>query len=114
MVIVIPCIMAVAGFIMFRKLLWDLADEVLDGGDFLRVRYRSEEEDVPLSNIMNVSASTYINPPRVALRLVEAGKFGSEIVFSPKKPFTLNPFARNEVVEDIIERVYKARSPRAG
>lgn len=114
MILVIPCIMAVAGFVMFRKLLWDLADEVLDGGDFLRVRYRSEEEDVPLLNIMNVSASTNLNPPRVTLRLVEAGKFGSEIVFSPQRPLTFNPFAKNEIVEDLIERVYKARSHRAG
>src|SRR5437773_12231802 len=70
MFLVMPCIMAAFGFFFFKKLLWDLADEVYDGGDFLVIRYRGEEENVPLSNIMNVSASTMVNPPRVTLRLV--------------------------------------------
>ena len=62
---------------------------------------------------MNVSASTMVNPPRVTLRLVQPGKFGSEVVFSPKTGFTLNPFAKSEVAEDLIERVDRARRYRA-
>jgi hypothetical protein len=113
MFLVMPLILAVFGFFLFRKLVWDLADEVLDGGDFLVVRRRGYEEQVPLSNIMNVNASTMTNPPRISLRLVQAGRFGSEIVFSPKRSFTLNPFAKSEVAEDLIVRVDKARSRRA-
>ena len=30
-----PCFMAVVGFVLFKKLLWDLVDEVHDGGDYL-------------------------------------------------------------------------------
>jgi hypothetical protein len=89
MFLIVPCVMIVFGFILFRKLFWDLADQVDDGGDFLVVKYRGEEENVPLSNIMNVSASTNVNPPRITLRVVQPGKFGTEIVFSPKKAFTL-------------------------
>ena len=111
--LIVPCLMIIVGFILFRKLLWDLADQVDDGGDFLVVKYRGEEENVPLSNIMNVSASTNVNPPRITLRLVQPGKFGTEIVFLPKKAFTLNPFARSEVAEDLIVRVDRARSRRA-
>jgi len=62
---------------------------------------------------MNVSSTTLVNPPRVTLRLIAAGKFGKEIVFSPIRPFTLNPFARNPVVDGLIERVYRARSAAA-
>jgi len=49
------------------------------------------------------------NPPRVTLRLSVRGKFGNEIVFSPLKPITLNLFARNQVVDDLIVRVDAAR-----
>lgn len=108
-----PLIMAVFGFIIMKKLVWDLADEVDDGQDFLLVRNRGEEEQVPLSNIMNVSSTVFMNPPRVTLRLVTPGKFGQEITFTPTAGFRFNPFARNPIVEDLIVRVDRARSKRA-
>jgi hypothetical protein len=108
-VLVVPCVMAVVGFFLFRRLLWTLADEVLDGGDYLLIKYRGYEERVALSNIMNVSASTNINPPRITLRLAVRAAFGSEIAFLPRQPFTLNPFAKNAVAEDLMVRVYGAR-----
>jgi hypothetical protein len=66
-----------------------------------------------LSNIMNVSSSTFMNPPRVTLKLVRPSKFGREIAFSPASKFTLNPFAKNEIAEDLMDRAYRART-RAG
>jgi hypothetical protein len=104
-----PAVLAVVGFVVMRKLVWDLVDEVFDGGDFLLVRNAGKEERVALSNIMNVSASTVTNPPRVTLRLSTPGRFGNEIVFSPIKPISLNPFARNKIAEDLIVRVDQAR-----
>jgi hypothetical protein len=104
-----PLAMGVFGFVIMKKLVWILVDEVHDGGDHLLVRNGSEQERVPLSNIMNVSASIHAKPPRVTLRLVKPGKFGPEITFSPKFPLTLNPFAKNPIVEDLIVRVDKAR-----
>ncbi len=104
--------MAVVGFVVMKKLVWDLADEVYDGGDFLLVKNRGEEDRVLLSNIMNVSVSTNMNPPRITLRLVAPGRFGDEVSFSPASSFTLNPFARNQIAEDLIVRVDKARSAR--
>jgi hypothetical protein len=94
---------------VMRKLVWDLVDEVYDCGDFLLVRNAGKEDRVALSNIMNLSAATMTNPPRVTLRLSTAGKFGNEIVFSPIKPISLNPFARNRIFEDLIVRVDQAR-----
>ena len=112
-VLVIPIVMAGFGVFIMRKLVWDLADEVYDCGDALLVKNRGEEELVPLSNIMNVSASTLVNPPRIALRLITPGKFGSEIAFSPITGFRLNPFAKNPVAEDLMLRVHQAASRRA-
>ncbi|HTI47519.1 MAG TPA: hypothetical protein VMB76_13250 [Casimicrobiaceae bacterium] len=108
-----PAVMAVFGFLFFRRLVWPLADEVLDGGDYLIVRKGGLEQRVPLANIMNVSGSMYINPPRVTLRLVEAGPLGDEVAFMPRRSFNLNPFARNKVVDDLMVRAYEARTRSA-
>ena len=77
--LVVPILMAVFGYFLMKKLVWDLVDEVYDCGDFLLVKNRDDEERIALSNIMNVNASTYINPPRITLRLVNPSKFGSEV-----------------------------------
>lgn len=77
------------------------------------VKNGSDEERVPLSNIMNVSASTNMNPPRITLRLVRPGRFGADVSFSPSSKISFNPFAKNPVVEDLIVRVDQARLRRA-
>ncbi|MCL2021115.1 MAG: hypothetical protein FWG81_03200 [Betaproteobacteria bacterium] len=111
--LVLPCFMAVFSFFLMKKIVWDLVDEVYDCGDSLLVKNSGIEERVALANIMNVSASMYMNPPRITLRLVKPGKLGSEISFSPATPFTINPFAKIPVAEDLIIRVDKARVQRA-
>ena len=67
---------------------------------------------VPLTNIMNVSATTMVNPPRIELRLAERGRLGDQIAFSPVKNATLNPFARNAIADDLMVRVDRARANR--
>jgi hypothetical protein len=65
---------------------------------------------------MNVSVTTMVNPPRITLRIANAsgvGPLGSEVTFSPPRPFSLNPFAKIPVAEDLIVRVDRARSQRA-
>ena len=110
MLLVVPVVMLVFGFVLFRKLLWDLADEVRDGGSFLLVRKGPVEQRIPLANISNVSMSQLTNPKRLTLRLRTPCEFGDEVVFIPRAPlFSLNPFARNAVAEDLMRRVYQAR-----
>jgi hypothetical protein len=105
-----PVLMMAFGFFLFRKLVWDLADEVRDGGSFLLVRKGSVERRVPLANVMNVSMSQFSNPRRLSLRLRTPCEFGDEIVFIPRLPlFRWNPFARNAVAEDLIRRVDAVR-----
>jgi hypothetical protein len=90
-----------------KKLVFDLADEVLDDGDSLVVRFGSEQERIPLSQIMNVSYSYMSNPARVTLTLRTPGRFGKEITFSPPQRFV--PFAKSPIVSDLIERIDAAR-----
>ena len=108
--LVVPCVMGVVGYVVMKKLVWDLVDEVYDGGDYLLVRNRGRERRVPLSNIMNVSATTHMSPGRIVLRLREPGQFGPEIAFLPRYNFTLNPFAKHPVAEDLIARVDRTRA----
>ena len=109
MLLIVPVFLIVVGYVVMRLLIWDLVDDVFDCGDALLIRNRGEEERVALSNIMNVGSTTFMNPPRVTLRLVNAGKWGQEVSFVPAPAFRLNPFARNRVVEDLIVRVDRAR-----
>jgi hypothetical protein len=107
---IMPVVMAIFGIIFFRVLLWSLVDEVRDGGAFLLVRKGSVEQRIPLSDIVNVSISQFVNPRRLSLRLRTRGKFGDEIVFLPKQPgLQFNPLARNPVAESLIKRVDAAR-----
>jgi hypothetical protein len=102
-------LMSVIPFVFFRKLLWNLADEVRDGGTFLVVRKGSVEDRVQLANVVNVNMSQFTNPKRLTLRLRTPGKFGDEIAFVPKSPvFQFNAFARNAIAESLIQRVDRA------
>ena len=40
---------------------------------------------------------------------LKPGRFGSEVTSSPRVRFSLNPFAKHPVVQDLIVRVDKAR-----
>ena len=106
---VAPAIMALFGYLMMRTLLFDLVDEVLDGGSYLLVRNRGEEERIALADVINVSATHLVNPPRISLRLSAPGRFGKEVVFSPVKGAFVNPFRKNPIAEELIVRVDRAR-----
>ena len=53
--------MGLFGYFLFKKLIFDLADEVLDDGDSLVVRFGNQEDRIPLSEITNVSCSVMTN-----------------------------------------------------
>jgi hypothetical protein len=97
-----PIIMAAFGYFMMKNFVFDLADEVFDDGNTLVVRFGSEEERIPLSEIINISYSYLSNPPRITLTLRTPGRFGKEVSFSPPQSFV--PFAKSPIVADLIER----------
>jgi hypothetical protein len=105
--LIIPLAMLVFGFFIMKKLIFDLADEVWDVGDALIVRNRTQEDRIPLSSIMNVSYSPWINPPRVTLTLRTPGSFGDKLAFCA--PIRLLPFADSPLIEDLIRRIDAAR-----
>jgi hypothetical protein len=110
----VPVVMAVIGYVLFRRLLFDLVDEVWDDGDALIVKNAGVEERVPLKSIINIGYSLLTNPQRVTLTLREAGPFGKEITFMPQsRALSFRWLSRNPIIDELIERVDQARR-RAG
>jgi hypothetical protein len=105
--LLMPAIMLVIGYIVMRKLIFDLVDEVWDVGDALIVKNGGREERIGLSEIMNVSYTAFMNPPRVTLTLRGPSEGGREISFCP--PVRFVPFAKSPVITDLIERIDSAR-----
>lgn len=104
---IFPVFFAVFFYFLMRKLIFDLVDEVDDDGDALIVRNGATRDRIPLTNIKNVSYSHLMNPPRATLSLRQPGKFGSEVSFCP--PMQLNPFARNPIMDALIDRIDETR-----
>ncbi len=104
-----PLAVAIIIYVVLKKLVFDLADEVWDEGDALRVRFGEDEERIPLAQIINLSYSGITNPPRITLTLRTAGRFGREVTFSPQQSFLSPLFRPNPLVNDLIERVDAAR-----
>jgi len=106
--LILPSIMAAFGYLLFKKLLGGLADEVLDGGDYLVVKNKGQQERIVLRDIMNVNYVSFQNPSRVTLTLRRASMFGDEVSFVPKLRFG-SPFRKDPMVVDLIKRIDDAR-----
>jgi hypothetical protein len=107
-VLLVPVAMGVIGFMMFRQFFFSPVDEVYDDGDALVVRNAGCEERVMLSNIINIGYSTMTNPARITLTLREPGSLGKNITFIPPQRFA--PFYRSPIIDELIERVDRART----
>ena len=97
--------MAAFGYFLMRWLVFPLADEVLIEDDEIIVKNRGQEDRFPITNIMNVEASLFVNPERVVLMLKEPCGFGREIVFSP--PTRWLHFSRHPIAEELIRRAHR-------
>lgn len=108
--LVMPVFMAIFGYFIMKKLVFDLVDEVLDDGDALLIRNGGTEERVALADIINVGYAQLSNPPRVTLSLRNPGQFGDRVTFCAPVPF--NPFrmfSTNPTIDDLIRRIDAAR-----
>jgi hypothetical protein len=90
-----------------KYLIFDLVDEVWDGGSELVVKNKGMEDRILLSDIMNISSTVLVSPPRVTLTLRRPSIFGNEITFSP--PISLVPFSKSPIVDELIQRVDATR-----
>jgi hypothetical protein len=105
--LIVPLIMMGFGYFIMKKLVFDLVDEVWDDGDTLLIKNGGQEQRVELRDIKNVSYSTVINPPRVTLSVRQPTIFGDQIAFVA--PVRFVPFTKSPIINDLIERVDRAR-----
>ena len=99
--------MAVFSYWFMKKVMFNLADEVLDAGDALVVRSSGQEERIALSDIKNVNYSPYMYPPQVTLSVRRHTVFGDTIALCA--PVSIVPLWSSPVILDLIDRVDAAR-----
>ena len=98
--------MILFGLAMFRSYVWDLADEVFDGGDKLIVHKGEIQQTVMLRDIVKVRVTRNSNPTRLTLVLRAPGKLGDKIVFSPPiSDSSWIPFARHPLAKELEDRI---------
>ena len=105
--LLVPILMIVLGYFLFKKLVWDLVDEAYDCGDALLFRKGSLEQKVKLDEIINIDYAHMSAPERVTVHSRNRGPIGNEIAFS--LPMRFNPFSKSPLVNELIERVDTAR-----
>ena len=109
-----PALLMVLGWIFFRSFLWDVADEVHDEGEALRVRMRGEEETIAFADVANVSITRFTSPQRIMLRLARPGKFGADIAFFPNANRLGGGISGGGTIAEMLAaKVARARSDRA-
>ena len=92
---VVPIVMAVIFYVVMKKLIFDLVDEVADLGDALLVKNGEQEDRIALSDIININYTPLMSPPRVTLSLRKAGLFGKQVSFCA--PIRFMPFASSPI-----------------
>jgi len=105
--VLVPAFMAAIGYLIMKKLVFDLIDEVYDEGEALLFREKGKEVRVSLADIKNVSYSWMMSPPRVTLSIRYMTELGDELTFSP--PASFIPLKKNKDIEELIERIDKAK-----
>ena len=110
--VIVPCVMLVIGFVVMKALIFDLVDEVWDAGDYLVVKNKGEETTIRLDEIINVNYSTFTNPQRATLRLRNPGRLGKEVAFLPRANVRGWRISRNQNLEQLIDRIDAARRKR--
>lgn len=112
--VLMPLFMVGVMLLLYRKLLYDLLDEVWLDGDYLVVKNRGEKIRVALRDVMNVNATTMTNPRRVTLMLRTDSRFGRNLTFMPASPRGfMSAFKPDPIATELIERVDALRgAPR--
>lgn len=111
--LIAPVFMAGLGFVLYRKLIADLVDEVWLASDVLLVKNRGDEISVGLRDVVNVNAVTMMNPRRITLMLRSDTRLGQHISFMPAVQLGsfVSSFKPDPIASELIERIDALRTP---
>lgn len=98
-----PLVMSGVLWLVFRRFIVELVDEVWDDGDSLVIKKKSIDETVLLKSVVNVNDLTSVNQPMVTLLLRDPCRFGREVSFVPQGGVKLG--RRNPIATELIERI---------
>lgn len=87
---------------------FSIADEVVDCGNYLKVRRASTEVKIPFSLISAAEVSTAYRMHRITLHLRERTRFGTRVDFWPRASQWGNLSAVRAVAIDLSERSRRA------
>jgi hypothetical protein len=105
--VVMPLLVTFGGTVLMWRLVWDLADDVVDEGGYLRVRKGRVEERVMLRDVVKVSCLN-TNPVRLSLWLHRPNRFGERVVFIPKG-FAWRLYGEHPMDEELRARAARLR-----
>lgn len=108
-----PLMIFVIGFVLFKKRIFDLVDEVWLDGDQMLVKNRGQQARIALADVVNVNATSLSNPRRVTVMLRTDSRFGRIVSFMPagSRGFT-SIFKPDPIATELIERVDALRQLR--
>ncbi|QWF18780.1 hypothetical protein [Lysobacter capsici] len=99
---------SIVNTVLMWLLVWDLADEVVDEGGYLRVRKGRIEERVMLRDVVKVSYSGNTRPARLSLWLRRPNRLGDRVVFI-SKGFVWRLFGEHPMAEQLRARAERLR-----
>ena len=103
----------IVGLVLYRKLIFDLVDEVWLDGDQLLVKNRGQQGRTALTDVININASTMTNPRRITVMLRTDSRFGRNVTFIPASPVRfMGTFKPDPMAAELIERVDALRQGR--
>lgn len=101
------------GLVLFKKLIFDLVDEVWLDGEQLLVKSRGQQARIALADVVNVNTTSMTNPRRITLMLRTDSRFGRNVSFMPASPRGFaSAFRPDPIAVDLIERVDALRQVR--
>ena len=101
---IVLTVLAIIIAFQLKRRVWGHADEVLDGSDYLLIRFGARQQKVEFSNIVSVDVKPDLGATTVTLRLSVPCEFGTTISFLAAST-SRNPLAANAIAEDLVARI---------
>ena len=92
------------GYALNRTMFFRMADEVLDGGDHLRIRKGRAEELLAFTDLISADVSTFWRMRWITLKLRTPTRLGDRIAFLPQASLWGNPAAIQQVATQLTAR----------
>jgi len=104
--VALPLAVVLFSVFQFKEQIWSLADEVWDGGDYLRIKKGGQQQDIYLRDVIEAK---YISKgvPRFSIRAKDSTGIDRIVVFQAPPKFLAEP---PRLAKEILDRIERAKS----